>query len=140
MQMCSRKEYCVFDIKQKLYNWELYESDAEEIIKVLIGEKFVDEERFVKAFVNDKFKFNHWGKVKIKYHLKHKHIEGIFVDNTLNEIDFDEYMKVIVHEISNKIKKVKANSTYERNAKVVNYMAGKGFEPDLVFKQLKKLK
>lgn len=139
MQMCSRKEYCITDIKQKLYSWELNEEDIERLIATLQEEKFIDEERFVNAFVNDKFKFNHWGKVKIRYHLKHKQIDENVVNNVLSGLSDAAYEEVIAQEIAKKISKVKANSTYERKAKVVNYLASKGFEPDLVFKYLAEL-
>lgn len=35
------------------------------IIDRLVVEKFIDEERYCRAFVNDKFRFAKWGKMKI---------------------------------------------------------------------------
>ena len=33
------------------------------------AEKYIDESRFAKAYVNDKYKFNKWGRIKIRFEL-----------------------------------------------------------------------
>lgn len=136
MSICSRGEKCIYDIQQKLLKWEADEDVIEAIISKLIAEKFIDEERYVRAFVNDKFKFNHWGRKKIKYNLLQKSVPTPLIDSQLEQISQSDYMQVIKDEIKNKLPKVKGNTAYERNAKVVNYMASKGFEAGLVFQLL----
>lgn len=136
MQLCSRKEYCISEIYQKLKTWEVLPDDADEIIEVLIREKYLDEKRYVLAYVNDKFKFNKWGRNKIKYMLKQKQLpENLIVEN-LKVINIDAYLALIKQLVQEKKRKVKGKSEYEKNGKVVNYMTSRGFETDLVFKFL----
>ena len=63
--LCSAGEQCIFDIREKLLRWGIAPNDSKEIIEKLIQGKFIDEERYCKSFVNDNFRFNKWGKVKI---------------------------------------------------------------------------
>lgn len=140
MQMCSRKEYCTADIKEKLYNWEISDINVDKIINALIDQKFLNEERFVRAYVNDKIKFNHWGRKKISFYLKSKGVDSKLINTELAKLDEQEYEKIVKIEIEKKLPKIKAKSDYERNGKLVNYLASKGFESDLVFKTLEKLK
>lgn len=132
MQICSRKECCKWDIYKKLELWEVNKNDAENIIQTLEQQQFIDENRFAKAFANDKFRFNHWGKRKIKFNLKQKNIENNIIEYALSKIDKDEYDKVIKSEIEKKWNKTKAKSDFERKQKVIAYMASKGFEVGLI--------
>ena len=65
--LCARREYCVFDIKSKLMRYELGHESIERIIEHLIKEKYIDELRFARSFINDKIRFNKWGRVKIYF-------------------------------------------------------------------------
>ena len=80
MDLCSRREYCQSDIDQKLRIWEVPQATIAKILKVLSEEKFIDHTRFVRAFVNDKLLFNHWGRIKIRYHLVHHRIEKEIIE------------------------------------------------------------
>lgn len=136
MQMCSRKEYCITDIKQKLINWDINNVDADKIVATLQDEKFIDEERFVNAFVNDKFKFNKWGKKKISFALAQKGLSKHAISKGLKQIDVNEYKELILELITDKAKKVTAGTEFERNGKIANFLASRGFEADLIFKYL----
>ena len=54
MAMCSQSERCRFDIVAKLRQWELSEDEIAQAIDYLVKERFLDEERFVRFYVNDK--------------------------------------------------------------------------------------
>ncbi|MDA3894364.1 MAG: regulatory protein RecX [Salinivirgaceae bacterium] len=137
MQICSQREYCIFDIENKLQKWEIDKKDQQKIIDTLVLEKFIDHERYVPAFINDKFKFNHWGKIKIRYYLKQKHIDSQIINIYLAQIDDDLYLKTIKNEIKNKRQTAKGKDDFEKNQKVARYVISKGFEPDKVFQLLK---
>lgn len=137
MELCSRREYCAFDIREKIKKWEISPDDADKIIKRLFDEKFLDHERYCHAFVNDKFRFNHWGKVKIAYHLKQKQIETSHIQDALNKINMDNYLDLIREEIQKKQNRVKAKNDFEKKAKIAQSVIAKGFEPRLVFEVLK---
>ena len=78
MNLCSKREYCCHDIREKLLTWGISKNDSERIISVLTSERFIDEARYANAFVKDKFKYNKWGKVKIAAHLKIRQDTGTY--------------------------------------------------------------
>lgn len=133
---CAASEKCTFDVLKKLSDWEAPEDSREEIINRLKAEKFIDDERYTRAYVNDKFKYNKWGKVKIRYHLRHKNIPDGFIYNALDEIDETLYTSILEDLLNTKQKSVKAKSPYDKKVKLVRFASGRGFEPELIFKLL----
>ena len=100
------------------------------MIKVLVDENYVDNTRYAAAFVADKFRFNKWGRIKIRYELLRKKIDKLVVEEALAGIDEVEYRKtarILIFQ-----RKFEANSAYEYRQKMMRYMFGKGFEPEII--------
>ena len=136
MHLCSCREYCVFDIEAKLLKWDIESNDIYSIINTLLDEGYIDQERYTKAFINDKFKFNHWGKTKIKYHLRQKHIDTATINKFINSINEKDYKETIINEIIKKRESIKDDNSFEAQQKIARYVISKGFEPEMVFKEL----
>ncbi|HBF88014.1 MAG TPA: RecX family transcriptional regulator [Bacteroidales bacterium] len=134
MKICSTQEKCKHDIYTKLLNWKVAEDIIEKIIEKLVSENFIDESRYSKAFVNDKFKFNKWGKTKIRFELRNKHISEADIENGLEIISEDEYFKTATELLKAKLKSIKNNTTYEIKSKLIRYGYSRGFEQDLLYK------
>ena len=60
--LCARSEQAPADITDKLMKWGLSASDAARVTQQLIEGGFLNEQRFARAFVKDRFAFNGWGK------------------------------------------------------------------------------
>jgi regulatory protein len=128
MAICSKAEKCVSDIQQKLNDWGIEQADSQKIIKTLIAEKFIDEERYTRYFVRDKFRFNQWGKVKIVFMLKSKKIPTAQIDEALLEINDENYLELLVKLLKDKAKKTKFVNEYDKKGKLVRFAQSKGFE------------
>lgn len=139
MVLCSRIEYCRGDIRKKLQSWGVPSNDEDRIISTLIEENFINEKRYAKAFVRDKFSHNKWGKVKIEAQLKAKDIPAEITADALGEIDIKEYMKVINNLIASHRRSVKSNNQYELKGKLLRYGLSKGFESNLLYDLLNNL-
>lgn len=131
MNYCSRSEHCIEDIRQKLWNWKVPVEEHDKIITTLVENNFINESRYAIAFVKDKFRFNHWGRIKIRMMLKAKKIGTATIDDALSCIDEEEYIDVLKSLVESESKKIKAATDYERKAKLLRYVAGRGFEPSL---------
>ena len=118
--LCSAGEQCIFDIREKLLRWGIAPNDSKEIIEKLIQGKFIDEERYCKSFVNDKFRFNKWGKVKIIYALRQK------------GIDEEKYLETLQETILSKRKSIKDDTPENVKAKLFRFAASRGFEPEYI--------
>jgi len=134
MAMCSQSERCRFDIVTKLRQWELPEDEIEDAVAYLIKEHFLDEERFVRFYVNDKLRFNKWGKVKLSYMLRQKQIPENIIRESLDQINDDLYLKTLRNLLVSKVKSIKGASDYERKGKLAVFAQSHGFEAELAFR------
>jgi regulatory protein len=101
---CAYQERAQQEVRDKLYEWGLHQTDVEHIISTLIEENFLNEERFAKAYALGKFRMKGWGKIKIKQHLKGKRVSDPLVRIALREIGPDEYEEKIKEAIAKRIK------------------------------------
>lgn len=90
---CSTAERCIQDVQKKIQAAGLTSEEGERIIARLLQEKFIDESRFSGYFVNDKLRFNKWGRIKIAYELHKKNIPASIRSEALERID-EKNMKV----------------------------------------------
>ncbi|KAA6342322.1 Regulatory protein RecX, partial [termite gut metagenome] len=92
---CSGAEHCRAEVREKLLRQEFDENAVERILNRLEKEKFIDNERYARSFINDKVRFAKWGKLKIKQALYFKQIPSEVVNRELEEVDEEEYLSVL---------------------------------------------
>lgn len=136
MVYCSRSEHCVLDVLNKLYAAGLGEEESDEIVQCLVEQGYIDEQRYANAFVNDKFRFNKWGKLKIAHALRQKKIPTVVIQIALDTLDEDAYSHVLLQLIEAKKKTVKGTAAQQKAA-VMRFAVSRGFELDLVLRLLR---
>lgn len=134
--LCSRCEQAESDIRRKLSDWGISQNDADNIIQKLIDHRFLDEVRFASAFTRDKFRFEGWGRIKISYNLKMKHISSHIIEEALALIDEEEYTATLKRILSTKMRTLTAKEPLQAKASLVRFAASRGFEPNLIYKYL----
>lgn len=139
MRICSRKEYCTFEIKQKLYNLQLQSNSIDKIISELIKSKFIDDKRYTRSFINDKLQFSKWGIIKIRHSLKLKQIPDSLIDEALQEIEPDSLNEHLQTLISRKYETVKGNNEYDKRTKVIRFALGRGFNMSEIIRCIDKI-
>jgi len=130
-ELCSKTEKAEQDIYKKLKDWGL-EEKAEKIVSELKTEKYLDNERFARAFAVDKIRFNKWGKYKIKILLRSKEISDTVITEVLSLIDNDEYREIIFSELLKKKKNLKEKDPYKLKSKIYSFGMQRGYEGDLI--------
>ncbi len=147
--LCAVAEYCLYDMRKKMKEWSLVKGptfgdgdstldDAEKtneeckerILKRLVEEKFIDENRYAHAFVRDKFRYNKWGKVRITQELRMRCISQKNIDEALEEIDSNDNLDTLRELITKKRLSVKGKSEYEIRCKLIRFALGRGFSMD----------
>jgi len=136
---CSRAERSEFAVRKKLIAWELPEDAIKRIIDRLKKEKYLDDSRFTRSFINDKLNFNKWGRTKIVYELKKRNISESVYKPILEELSGEEFEKQLMHILSIKIKSLKGKNDYDRKTKLIRFALGRGFTMDLAIKCANKL-
>ena len=134
--LAAKGECCTFDLEQKMHNWGVQSADIQRVIESLVAERFVDNLRFATAYVRDKTRFNHWGRVKTTLMLRQKHIDKQVINEAFNELPESDYQRAFEAERDKKLRQLRALKPLERNRKTAAYLIQKGFEPDFVFKNL----
>ncbi|WP_285008792.1 regulatory protein RecX [Pedobacter faecalis] len=134
---CAYQERSQQEVRDKLYEWGLYPTEVEELISDLIQTNFLSEERFTQAYVSGKLRIKKWGKIKIKQGLKIKRVPEKMIQNALKAIDMDEYMAIILEVANKKNAQISEKDPFKRRFKLVNYLAGRGFENNLILDVLK---
>lgn len=130
--LCARGEKCEFDILQKLDKYEITINDKERITTYLIDNNYINNERYANAYVNDKFKFNKWGRNKIRQNLKFKKIDNKFIEKALDDINVTDYELELNSILLKKRKQIKDTDKYKIKQKLVNHAVSKGYELDLI--------
>lgn len=136
---CSAAERCIDDVRKKITEAGLDEPAAERIIARLLTEKFIDERRFCQSFVNDKLRFNKWGRIKIGYELQRRHIPSSVRAEALDSIDEEEYSHILFELLKAKKKTVKSKDSRDLYYKLLRFAAGRGFETQTAGECLKRL-
>lgn len=129
--LCSGSEHCSSEIRKKLLLWGLTSAQAEKAISFLIKEKYIDNSRFCRAYCLDKFRYNHWGRIKICQMLRMLEMEANNIDEGLNAIPEEEYQEVLSHVLSQKNRQLKDSDPFIRKGKLVRHALSRGFETHL---------
>ena len=130
--LCAQAEHCQQEMRDKMRRWELDETAQNRIIDRLIKERYVDDERYARAFVKDKIRYNKWGRRKVQQGLWQKHIDADIQQRVLDEIDEKEYLDILRPLLKQKRKSIKAESDYELNQKLIRFALGRGFGFDII--------
>jgi len=133
---CSRSERCVTDVRKKMDAWEIPIDRQNEIVQQLQKEKYIDEERYCKAFINDKIKYNRWGIHKIRFELRKKQIPEALIREKLKKLNPEETCEQLRLLIEQKKKSVTGKDDYEIRQKLLRFAASRGFALDEIEKVL----
>ncbi|MCU0382797.1 MAG: RecX family transcriptional regulator [Cyclobacteriaceae bacterium] len=136
---CAYQERCHQEVKIKLEEFKVDPDTAEEIIGHLIKEGFLNEERFARSFASGKFRLKSWGKLKIVRELEQRNVSANCIKEGLKEITEFDYQETISALILKKANLAEEDNIFVMRDKIARYAIAKGFEPDLVWQQVKQL-
>ena len=130
--LCAQAEHCQWEMLEKMRRWELPEDAQARVMERLVRERYVDDERYARAFVKDKVRYNKWGRRKVEQALWQKHIADDIRQRTLDEVDDEEYLSVLRPLLKQKRRSTKVQSDYEMNQKLMRFALGRGFTFDII--------
>ena len=131
--LCSRREYCVADVLKKATDGlEGDRAAAQEVVDVLVKEKYVDDLRYASAYARDKAAIQGWGEVKIRYMLSAKGVPRDVIDKALEEIDQDKADSRLEKLLENKLRSLKDDP--QCRLKLIRFALGRGYSYDEVSK------
>ncbi|GGE40580.1 regulatory protein RecX [Psychroflexus planctonicus] len=133
MKYCAYQDRCHKEVEEKLQKMNMIPAAQEQIIIQLIQDGFLNEERFTRSFVRGKFNFKHWGKQKIRMHLKQKNIPEHLIKIGMQEINQEEYTATLKQLATKKWKSLGTAKDAKTKQKVIQHLLYKGYESELVY-------
>lgn len=138
--LCATTERCPAEIRAKALGWGLDEADADRLVARLIDEHFIDERRYAHAFANDKYRFQHWGRTKIRYALLTKGISERLISEALDEVaDADDYLEGCVALLRQRMRDMALPLAPNDRARLYRFAAQRGYEPGVISRALSRL-
>lgn len=125
--LCASAEHCTGEMIDKMTKWGISEKTQARIMEHLVKNKYIDDERYCRAFVHDKMEYNHWGRRKIEQALYVKHVDKAIQKTVLDEIPDEDFIDILRPLIVQKRRQTRANSEYEMNMKLMRFAASRGF-------------
>lgn len=84
---CAQAERSPSDLRRRMQRLELAEELQAELLTRLEAEGFVSGERFARAFVHDKHRFNGWGPRRLEHELRRHGIASSVIAAALEELE-----------------------------------------------------
>ena len=127
--LCARSERCVSEIDRKLFQLGLNSSQRRDIIGYLKEEKYIDENRFAKSFVNDKVRFSAWGPYKIRLALSQLKISSSLISETLKTVDDALWEEALMKNARSKARQLNLSGedSIKEREKIFHYPLSRGF-------------
>lgn len=130
--LCAQAEHCQHEMLEKMKKWELADEAQARVMERLIKERYVDDERYARAFVMDKIRYNKWGRRKVEQALWMKRIDKGIQQRVLSEVDDEEYVNALRPLLKQKQRSTKAASDYELRQKLIRFALSRGFGFDII--------
>lgn len=138
--LCMRAERCTGELREKLRGWGVDSNDADKILQHLIDTRFVDDRRFAEAFVRDKVRIAHWGRIKVRHAMYIKRIEKSIIADAMSSIDDDEYYNILLNLLHTKVKvHPHLLGDIKGRTKLYRFAISRGFESELITRAVKAL-
>lgn len=128
----DRRLRSINELRDYLKNKEEDTIIIEEVIDKLINYKYLDDDRFTKAFIKDKLNFTNWGDYKIKNELKRLGVNEEIIYNNISNVDDNIYYERINKIIDKDISINKKYSGIKLKNKIYNHLLTLGYSKEKV--------
>ena len=135
--LCSLGEYSTGEALERLRGWGITGQVAFNIVQRLVNERFIDDERFARAYVRSKIVHSRWGLIKIRQSLYQKGVERDLIDLAVDEeVDLDVYHSNLADALRSKARSMPRELDADCRSKLLRFAVGRGYEPGLVMDML----
>ena len=136
---CAYQERCASDVKEKMRQLKMEKDEYDDYIERLKDDNFLNEERFVKYYVNAHVK-KKWGKTKMKAALGAKRINSSLIKQYLDDMDEGDYDDQIKTIAEKKWNTIKAKTPRDKKTKMLRFLLSKGYEMSKAINAIKDFK
>ena len=134
MKLISLRKRSAFEIKKRLRKKKFEGDIIEEVLQELENYKYLNDEEFAEAYINDRINFNPRGRFLIKKELNERGIAENIIERKIEKLLSEE--KEI--ESAKKMAEKKSRTINDRtdkikvNQKIRSYLQSKGYSFDII--------
>lgn len=136
VNFCVYQDRCHLEVEQKMKEFVLIPEAKEEILLFLIKENYLNEERFARSYTRGKFYIKKWGRNKIKINLFKKGITEKLILKSFEEINNEDYHKMMKEIITKNSDKNKGLNEYQLKQNSIRFLISKGYEYEEILKAI----
>jgi regulatory protein len=125
--LCAKSEHSQGEMQQKMRQWQVDEETQARVMQYLVERRFVDDERYARAFVRDKVVYNRWGRLKVNQALCAKGVGEETRRKVLAEVPEEDYQDQLRPLLQAKLRSLRDEEPYQRRAKLLRYALSRGF-------------
>lgn len=134
MKLISLRKRSAFEIKERLRKKKFEGDIIEEVLQELENYKYLNDEEFAEAYINDRINFNPRGRFLIKKELNERGIAENIIERKMEELLSEEkevesakkMAEKKLRTINNKTDKIKVDQ------KIRSYLQSKGYSFDII--------
>lgn len=126
---CAQAEQCEDSVRQKLVVWKASPEESNAVVSALVAEGYIDDNRYARAYCESKILKHQWGRQKVLYHLRLKHLSRAAVDSGIASVSDEDYLEALRIAAQKKLDELHAPSPEdpEVRQKLTAFLVSRGF-------------
>ena len=124
---CALSEQCESGVRQKLIVWGASPDEITPIIAHLRSDNYLNDSRYARAYAESKILHQHWGKQKVLYQLRQKHLSKEAIAESMEIVDNEAYLSILRDEATKKLHLLGGELTPDNQRRLLNFLSSRGF-------------
>ena len=129
-RLCALAEQCESGVRQKLVSWGASSADMEDIIDRLRADDYLNDMRYARAYCSDKLLGQRWGRQKVLYQLRSKHLPQEAIEEGMATVDDETYFRIMEEEKDKKLRLLGGEPTPDVRRRLLSFLASRGYSAD----------
>ncbi|MBD3616146.1 MAG: RecX family transcriptional regulator [Gracilimonas sp.] len=139
-RILSRRDHSRKELKDKAYKKGYSDSFVDEILDEFEQKEYIDDQKFARKYVTEKFEFNNWGPYKIRTQLFKKGISKQVTEQIIKEVFGDDAIKEsMLALVEKKKQRYRREPEEKRRKKVFDFLMRKGYDSENILKNIDEL-
>lgn len=126
---CSLAEQCEDTVRQKLVTWGASPAESDEVVARLNAENYLNNERYARAYCESKIVQQQWGRQKVLYHLRLKHLPRAAVEAGMAAVSEEAYFDALAKAAEKKLHELRnaSDDPVVIHQKLTAFLVSRGF-------------
>lgn len=126
-RFCALSEQCETSVRQKLIAWGAAVAEVEPIINSLRADDYLNDSRYACAYAESKILQQHWGRQKVLYQLRLKHLSKEAIAASMKMVDDDTYYGILREEADKKLRTLGDEQGADYYRRLYSFLTSRGY-------------